>query len=420
MLRLAALAAAVGLIFNSYGNRLISVAGFGVVSALLIDVMLPLAGPGMIKAGFSGRDILKKDKPLLPETLGLIVGVIYLFTLLVFIPVAFYPYFNGAEDDNAPALGFPHHKLAAYLSAVLSIESMLMLGVADDLFDLRWRHKFFLPAIAAIPMLIVYYVNWGVTSIVIPPFLNMGTTIDLGLFYYVYMGAVSIFCTNCINIYAGVNGLEVGQSVVLGICVLINDLIYITGPPAPVVENHLLSAYIIIPFVLSSLPLLRYNWWPARGFVGDTYCYFAGMVFAVVGILGHFSKTLLSFCGPQIFNFLYSVPQLFHIVPCPRHRMPVLNEKTGKLEPSRADVSQCRAPVKFVLRVLAKLRLIKIWDEKDGKVFVSNMTLINLTLVHLGPLREDHLTSALLALQLIWGLLAITLRHQLARLVFGG
>ena len=45
-------------------------------------------------------------------------------------------------------------------------------------------------------------------------------------------------------------------------------------------------------------------------FVGDTYCYFAGMTFAVVGILAHFSKTLLLFFIPQILNFLFSVPQV--------------------------------------------------------------------------------------------------------------
>lgn len=62
--------------------------------------------------------------------------------------------------------------------------------------------------------------------------------------------------------------------------------------------------------------------YPSRVFVGDTYCYFAGMTFAVAGILGHFSKTLLLFLLPQIFNFLYSIPQLFKFVPCPRHRLP--------------------------------------------------------------------------------------------------
>lgn len=64
--------------------------------------------------------------------------------------------------------------------------------------------------------------------------------------------------------------------------------------------------------------------YPAKVFVGDTFCYFSGMTFAVVGILGHFSKTMLLFFIPQVFNFLYSLPQLFKIIPCPRHRMPRL------------------------------------------------------------------------------------------------
>ena len=44
----------------------------------------------------------------------------------------------------------------------------------------------------------------------------------------------------------------------------------------------------------------QHNWFPARVFVGDTYCYFAGMTFAVAGILGHNSKTLLLFFVPQV------------------------------------------------------------------------------------------------------------------------
>lgn len=34
-----------------------------------------------------------------------------------------------------------------------------------------------------------------------------------GPLYYVYMGMLAVFCTNAINILAGVNGLESGQSV---------------------------------------------------------------------------------------------------------------------------------------------------------------------------------------------------------------
>ena len=63
--------------------------------------------------------------------------------------------------------------------------------------------------------------------------------------------------------------------------------------------------------------------------MGDTYCYFAGMMFAVVGIVGHFSKTVLLLLIPQLVNFLYSIPQLFKILPCPRHRLPSFDPVLG-------------------------------------------------------------------------------------------
>jgi UDP-N-acetylglucosamine--dolichyl-phosphate N-acetylglucosaminephosphotransferase len=90
----------------------------------------------------------------------------------------------------------------------------------------------------------------------------------------------------------------------------------------PYRDNHIFSMYLIIPFIACALPLFVYNWYPSRVFVGDTFCYFAGMTFAVVGILGHFSKFLLLFFLPQVVNFLLSTPQLFKFIPCPRHRLP--------------------------------------------------------------------------------------------------
>ena len=73
-------------------------------------------------------------------------------------------------------------------------------------------------------------------------------------------------------------------------------------------SSHLFSATIMIPFLLTSAALFKQNKFPSKVFVGDTYCYFAGMTFAVAGILGHFSKTMLLFFIPQVFNFVLSIP----------------------------------------------------------------------------------------------------------------
>ena len=218
-----------------------------------------------------------------------------------------------------------------------------------------------------------------------------GAIINLGVFYLLYMGLLAVFCTNAINIHAGINGLEVGQSYIIGCAVLFHNLVEIQSGSLSR-ENHVFSAMILLSFLGVSLALLRHNWYPASVFVGDTYCYFAGMTFAVVGILGHFSKTLLLFFIPQIINFLYSTPQLFRVVPCPKHRLPKFNAKTGLMEPSKVTL--------------------------DGKKEWVNMTLINLCLQTFGPMNEERLCIALLAFQTLCCALGLYFRYNLAKMIF--
>lgn len=304
---------------------------------------------------------------------------------------------------------------------------MIILGILDDSFDMRWRHKFFIPAFAALPMLALYFVDFGVTHVVVPLPLRayLGELIDLGGLYYAYMAAIAIFCPNSINILAGINGIEVGQSIVVACLIILNDALYIlpTIPqPHPAAESHLFSVYLLLPFIGISLALLKHNWFPAKVFVGDTYCYFAGMLFAVVGILGHFSKTLLLLFIPQIFNFVYSAPQLFALVPCPRHRLPRFNVRTGLLEPSVAtftDQKPLRPLVGKAMKILHQTKLLRIKVDGKGRVIEStNFTILNLWLVWRGPLREDRLAMEILVMQGLIGVLGLIARHRLALLLF--
>ncbi|KAG2197259.1 hypothetical protein INT46_001785 [Mucor plumbeus] len=345
-----------------------------IIAGLCAHSCLPKLRDTFIKANLSGRDLLKRDKPLLPETMGLPIAIIYLITLFLFIPFPFINWFEGAHlvHEVDPSLGtFPYNKLGEILSAILAIQSMILLGFADDVLDVRWRYKVWFPAIAGIPLMIFYYTNKGETYVMMPVQLRpyLGDLVDLGPLYYVYMGMLIIFCTHSINILAGINGIEAGQSVVIGISVIFNDLLYVfNNPDRASVEAHLFSLYFIIPFVGVTCALLWHNWFPARLFVGDTFCYFAGMTLAVVGILGHFSKTLLLFFLPQIFNFVYSCPQLFRLVECPRHRMPRLNNQ-GLLRCSTVRPNDKKPMGKLgniALKLLRALGLLKVFEPNES------------------------------------------------------
>jgi len=85
----------------------------------------------------------------------------------------------------------------------------ILLGFADDVLDLKWRHKLIVPTIATFPIIVAYN---GLTVIVVPKMFRfmLGNHIDLGIIYLFYMSMLAVFCTNAINIYAGINGIEVG------------------------------------------------------------------------------------------------------------------------------------------------------------------------------------------------------------------
>lgn len=373
-------AAAVGALPRLCSTVVLSAAGF-----CATNYFIPLLAPLLAKAGLVGKDINKKGTPAgdtpVPEALGLVAATIYLIVLCLL---------HGARgggprsvtDLEAAVRPTAVVGVELYTAALSSVTFMILLGFADDVLDLKWRYKLALPLVAALPLLVYYD---GPTTIVIPrplrEVLGMGRLLQLGVLYHLYMALLSIFCTNAINIYAGINGLEAGQSVIIAAFVLAHNAmnVDVAGPVDDALglrANHLFSIDLVMPFAACTLGLLNHNWFPSAVFVGDTFCYFAGMTFAMAAILGHFSETLLLLFIPQLINFVYSLPQLVGIVPCPRHRLPRYNRETKKLEG-----------------------------------IASHLNLVNLVLLITGPLSEQHLCVLLLAFQVLCCTIGLLLRR---------
>lgn len=139
------------------------------------------------------------------------------------------------------------------------------------------------------------------------------------------------------------------------------------------------------------------------------------MTFAVVAILSHFSKTALLFFLPQIINFVYSVPQLFHIIPCPRHRLPKYSAETDLLYPSRTLIvkKNMNTVTNLIVRLSTLLRVVDVNEDGDS-ITMNNMTLINLFLIKLGPMTELRLTVSLLLFQIVCSGIAFLIRYPMA------
>ncbi|XP_024607603.1 UDP-N-acetylglucosamine--dolichyl-phosphate N-acetylglucosaminephosphotransferase isoform X2 [Neophocaena asiaeorientalis asiaeorientalis] len=333
----------------------------GLVATL---TLIPAFRGHFIAARLCGQDLNKSSRQQIPESQGVISGAVFLIILFCFIP---FPFLNCFVEEQCKA--FPHHEFVALIGALLAICCMIFLGFADDVLNLRWRHKLLLPTAASLPLLMVYFTNFGNTTIVVPKPLRplLGLHLDLGILYYVYMGLLAVFCTNAINILAGINGLEAGQSLVISASIIVFNLVELEGDCR---DDHVFSLYFMIPFFFTTLGLLYHNWYPSRVFVGDTFCYFAGMTFAVVGILGHFSKTMLLFFMPQVAEGL-------------------------------------------------RLVTVRQSENEDGAFTeCNNMTLINLLLKIFGPMHERNLTLFLLLLQVVGSAVTFSIRYQLVRLFY--
>eukprot|EP00117_Sycon_ciliatum_P033503 scpid72565/ scgid25771/ UDP-N-acetylglucosamine--dolichyl-phosphate N-acetylglucosaminephosphotransferase; GlcNAc-1-P transferase; N-acetylglucosamine-1-phosphate transferase len=387
---------------------LISLAVVGALSGVAYwssNYYIPALGELFIKAHLFGRDLNKSSDAKVPEALGVVAGMVFLVTRILYLVVS---------SISELAFNYELKRFSHDESAVHAIALMLFLGFADDVLNLKWRHKIVLSTLASFPLVTSFP---GSTKIIFPKPVRgvLGTEFDVGILYYIYMSMLAVFCTNAINILAGVNGLEAGQTIVIAASVLAFNLVecFVYGNA---VDQHLFSIFLFLPFIAVTAALLKHNWYPSRVFVGDTFCYFAGMTFAAAGILGIFSKTLLLFFIPQVLNFLYSVPQLFHIIPCPRHRMPRVNAQ-GLLGMSFTEFNpdELGGLGQLIVNVVRMFRLAHVEKIDDGKrLRMNNLTLINFVLYLLGPVHEQSLTIILLFIQLLGTCMAFAIRYPLA------
>ncbi|XP_028014224.1 UDP-N-acetylglucosamine--dolichyl-phosphate N-acetylglucosaminephosphotransferase isoform X2 [Eptesicus fuscus] len=316
--------------------------------------LIPAFRGHFIAARLCGKDLNKPGRELIPESQGVISGAVFLILLFCFIP---FPFLNCFVEEQCKA--FPHHEFVALIGALLAICCMIFLGFADDVLNLRWRHKLLLPTAASLPLLMVYFTNFGNTTIVVPkPFRPiLGLHLDLGILYYVYMGLLAVFCTNAINILAGINGLEAGQSLVISASIIVFNLVELEGDCR---DDHVFSLYFMIPFFFTTLGLLYHNW---------------------------------------------------------------LNTNTGKLEMSYSKFKTKSLSFlgTFILKVAESLQLVTVRqseDEDGAFTECNNMTLINLLLKVFGPMHERNLTLLLLLLQVLGSAVTFSIRYQLVRLFY--
>lgn len=238
------------------------------LSFLLTYFLMPLGIKLLKSKGWTGVDVHKPVRAECAESGGLVI----LLTLSVsFILMLL----TGCLDR-------------AGIGACLTIVSAGLVGFLDDMFTLRQRNKVLLMMLAGLPLTICYT---GAGSIRLP----LVGIIEFGAFYYMLVIILAVnVASNLTNMLAGFNGLEAGfASVACGFLSIVS-----------LARGEWTAAFISLASLGALLAFLRYNWYPAKVFPGDSGTLMFGAIIASTAVLSGTEFLAVSLMIPAIFDFV--------------------------------------------------------------------------------------------------------------------
>jgi len=226
-------------------------------------------------AGMVGHDVNKPGKPEVAEMGGL--AVLMGVTGALLLAIAMKTFFGYALN------------LEEMMAAMLTMVIIALIGTFDDLFDMRQDVKALLPMVAALPM--VALAAAGSTTISLP-FLG---PLDFGVLYIIILIPLGVtVASNLTNMLAGFNGMEAGMGSVMFAAVAL----------IAVANGSTEAGLIAVAMLGALLAFLRFNWYPAKVFIGDIGNLLIGGALAVSVIIGNFESVGAILVAPYLADFV--------------------------------------------------------------------------------------------------------------------
>lgn len=176
-----------------------------------------------------------------------------------------------------------------HLVILVGAAVILLLGILDDIYNLSAKTKFIVQVVVA--SVVVF---WGGIDI---DFINLpfGGELQFGILSPLITIIWIVGITNAINLIDGLDGLAAGVSSIA--------LLTMAGMAMIMGDFYVLTMALILFF--STMGFLRYNFYPAKIFMGDTGALFLGYMISVLALLGFKNVTFISFVIPI---FILGVP----------------------------------------------------------------------------------------------------------------
>lgn len=232
--------------------------------------------------GLTGNDVNKPDRPVVPNIGGIAVAFGLSLGVLVAMVVAATGAVNGLDQLRM-------------LGAFACVALVILIGVVDDLLRMPPVLKGTLPLLAALPLLVT---GDGSTAVDFPVI----GAVEFGLLYTLVLVPIGITGpANVTNMLAGFNGVEAGMGSVA--CCSLGLIALQRGS----VE----AAVLLFAMLGALLVLLRFSWYPARIFPGDTATLAIGAVLAAAVITGGFEIAGVIVIVPYAIDFVIKARNRF-------------------------------------------------------------------------------------------------------------
>ncbi|HOX40103.1 MAG TPA: MraY family glycosyltransferase [Candidatus Brocadiia bacterium] len=227
----------------------------------------------------------------IPRMGGLAIAAPFIIALVSFYILHRTGLVVNRVSDSIYDSKVPYQQVQRLIPPLLLV---LLVGMVDDVKGMRARTKFLAQVVAAV--LVYYYAGLRISAVSIPFLadeINL-ESINLALPVTV-LWIVGI--TNAVNLIDGVDGLASGVALFVCTCNFLVSLIF----------GH--SGMSVISCILagSLLAFLRFNFFPAKVFLGDTGSLFLGFTLAVGSLLSAMKSTTAVFFMVPIFVLGYPI-----------------------------------------------------------------------------------------------------------------
>ena len=208
-----------------------------------------------------GRDVNKPAKAEVAELGG--IAALFAFSVSLSLVVGLQKIIGNVAEPP-------------FLAAIAVFFMAGMIGLIDDISNMRQRLKAIILAFAALPLMLVHL---GPEVIQLPFGFAISFTGSMYLLYWIVLVPIGVTgLANAVNMSAGYNGLESGQVAIVTSSLLLIG--YLRNIPA-------YSLLILAALVGCALGLFYFNRYPAKVFIGDVGTMGLGAVIAAAVILGH-------------------------------------------------------------------------------------------------------------------------------------